>query len=84
MVDNRSQQPESINLICGVTITGQARVLNDLSEIEKWGQVLTTRHSYLQKFVESPTSNLILVEATGFFYVRRFQEVYQWAPESNT
>nr|WP_296751482.1 pyridoxamine 5'-phosphate oxidase family protein [Thioalkalivibrio sp.] len=80
MIDNRSQQPESINLICGLTITGNAKVLDDETEIKKWGQALTTKHHYLKKFVDSPTSNLILVETTRFFYVRRFQEVYQWTP----
>jgi nitroimidazol reductase NimA-like FMN-containing flavoprotein (pyridoxamine 5'-phosphate oxidase superfamily) len=84
MIDNRSQQPESINLICGLTITGEARVLNDPNEIKKWGQALTKKHNYLRKFVESPSSNLILVETTRFFYVRRFQEVYQWTPGSNS
>ncbi|WP_296759281.1 pyridoxamine 5'-phosphate oxidase family protein [Thioalkalivibrio sp.] len=83
MIDNRSQQPESINLICGLTITGHARVLDDPKEIEEWGRALTAKHGYLQKFVDSNTSNLILVETTRFFYVRRFQEVYQWAPGSN-
>lgn len=84
MIDNRSHKPESINLICAVTITGEARVLDDPEEIEKWGQALTTKHNYLQRFVDSPTSNLILVETVRFFYVRRFQEVYQWAPGSTS
>ena len=84
MVDNRSENPDSINLICAVTITGQAKVLGNPKEIQKWGRILTAKHNYLQKFVESPTSNLILVEATRFFYVRRFQEVYQWTPGSDS
>ncbi len=84
MIDNRSHKPESINLICAVTITGEARILDDPGEVEKWGQALTTKHNYLQRFVESPTSNLILVETIRFFYVRRFQEVYQWSPGSTS
>jgi nitroimidazol reductase NimA-like FMN-containing flavoprotein (pyridoxamine 5'-phosphate oxidase superfamily) len=82
MIDNRSDQPESINLIRGLTITGQARVLKDPGEIEQWSRALTAKHNYLYKFVKSPTSSLILIEANHFFYVRRFQEVYQWIPGS--
>lgn len=84
MIDNRSRQPESINLICGLTITGKARVLDEPDEINKWGRALTAKHSYLKRFVESTTSNLILVEAIRFFYVRRFQEVYQWTPGNSS
>lgn len=80
MIDNRSRQPESINHICGLTITGRARILSVAGEIVKWQSLLTTKHSYLQKFVKSPSSSLILVETVRFLYVRRFQEVYQWVP----
>lgn len=81
LVDNRSQQPESINLISGVTITGRARALTDTVEIENWSRLLIEKHSYLQKFVKSPSSSLIVVDTVRFFYVRRFQEVYQWTPK---
>ncbi len=80
MIDNRSRQPESINHICGLTITGRARVLSAAEEIAKWQPLLTAKHSYLQKFVKSSSSSLILVETVRFLYVRRFQEVYQWVP----
>jgi nitroimidazol reductase NimA-like FMN-containing flavoprotein (pyridoxamine 5'-phosphate oxidase superfamily) len=81
LVDNRSQQPESINLISGVTITGRARALTDTVEIDNWSRLLIEKHSYLQKFVKSPSSSLIVVDTVRFFYVRRFQEVYQWTPK---
>jgi len=80
LIDNRSQQPESINLIRAVTITGIARPLEDPKEVERWSELLIKRHSYLDKFIKSPSSSLILVDIIHFFYVRRFQEVYQWVP----
>ncbi len=79
LIDNRSQQPESINLIRAITVTGKARPL-EKEEVEQWSRLLLDKHSYLTKFVESPTSSLILVWAVRYFYVRRFQEVYQWIP----
>ena len=84
MIDNRDQQPESINLIRAITITGTARILEDSKEIEHWSDLLIKRHSYLEKFINSPSSSLILVDIIRFFYVRRFQEVYQWAPGSHS
>jgi general stress protein 26 len=80
MIDNRSSQPESINMISGLTITGIARPLEDPEVIRFWSAKLLERHSYLEKFIKAPSSSLILIDTTRFFYVRRFQEVYQWAP----
>ena len=80
LIDNRAQQPESINLIRAATVTGKARVLEEPAEVDQWAALLIKRHSYLEKFIKSPTSGLILVEVIRFFYVRRFQEVYQWIP----
>ncbi len=79
LIDNRSQQPESINLIRAITVTGKARPL-EKEEVEQWSRLLLDKHSYLAKFFKSPTSSLILVRAVRYFYVRRFQEVYQWIP----
>ena len=80
LIDNRDRQPKSINLIRAVTVTGKARILQDIEEVEKWSSLLASRHSYLEKFIKSPSSGLILVDTIRFFYVRRFQEVYQWIP----
>ena len=82
MIDNRADQPESINLIRAVTVTGTARPLEEPQELERWSRLLINRHSYLDKFINSPSSSLILVDIIRFFYVRRFQEVYQWIPGS--
>jgi heme iron utilization protein len=35
LIDNRSQQPESINMICGLTISDNARVSKDIYVIIK-------------------------------------------------
>ena len=82
MIDNRADQPESINLIRAVTVTGRARPLEEPQEVETWSGLLLKKHSYLDKFVQAPSSSLILVDIIRFFYVRRFQEVYQWIPGS--
>ena len=80
LVDNRSQQEDSINQISAVTITGTARILTDRDEIEFWASLLTDKHPYLKEFVKSSSTATILVEAVRYFYVRRFQEVFEWSP----
>lgn len=80
LIDTRSLQPESINLVRAVTVTGKARPLENADEIELWSKLLLDKHGYLEKFVHSESSSLILVRAVRYFYVRRFQEVYQWTP----
>lgn len=80
LIDNRAEQPDSINQIRAATVTGRAKILEDPKEIELWSTVLIKRHSYLEKFIKSPSSGLILVDVIRFFYVRRFQELYQWKP----
>ena len=80
LIDNRDRQPESINLIRALTITGTGKPLEDLEEIKQWSALLIKRHSYLDKFIKSPTSSLILVDISRIIYVRRFQEVYEWLP----
>ena len=80
MVDNRAQQPDSINFISALTITGNGRILNDAEEIEKWSGLLTEKHPYLSSFVRSDSTAVILVEVYRYYYVRRFQEVFEWIP----
>ncbi len=84
LIDNRAQTPDSINLIRVATVNGEARILEDPSEIDQWAALLINRHSYLEKFVKAPSTGLILVEVLSFFYVRRFQEVYQWTPDKSS
>ena len=84
LIDNRSQQPDSINLIRAITVTGQARPLEKEEEVEQWSRLLLDKHSYLTRFVKSNTSSLILIRVVRYFYVRRFQEVYQWIPQSHS
>ncbi|AHM57744.1 pyridoxamine 5'-phosphate oxidase (plasmid) [Peptoclostridium acidaminophilum DSM 3953] len=80
LIDNRSSQPNSLNSISALTITGKAKALSDEESIELWSGLLLCKHPYLSHFVKSPSTALIVVEVTGYFYVRRFQEVFQWSP----
>lgn len=80
LVDNRAQQPDSINFISALTITGNGRILTEGEEIHKWSGLLTEKHPYLSSFVQSPSTAVILVAVDSYYYVRRFQEVFEWMP----
>jgi len=84
LIDNRSSQPDSLNRISALTITGKANVISDEKSVELWSGLLLGKHPYLSHFVKSPSTALILVEVTRYFYVRRFQEVFQWTPDENS
>lgn len=84
LIDNRSSQPDSLNRISALTITGKANVISDEKSIELWSSRLLGKHPYLSHFVKSASTALILVEVTRYFYVRRFQEVFQWTPDANS
>ncbi len=83
MIDNRANQPDSINLISGLTMTGRATVPEDPSTKQFWEERLLRKHPYLKGFVQSPNASLVVIQAVRYFYVRRFQEVYQWIPNTS-
>jgi heme iron utilization protein len=84
LIDNRAQQPDSLNKISAVTITGKARILSDKDEMEKWSGLYLEKHPYLNGFVKSPSTAMVLVEVLRYFYVSRFQEVFEWSPSQNS
>lgn len=80
LVDDRSQQQDSINQISALTITGKARILRDKIEITKWAGLLTGKYPNLTAFVTAPTTAVVLVEVVRFLYVSKFQEVQEYDP----
>ncbi len=80
LVDTRSDNPESINRIKVVTITGKAKIVEYAGEKELWVNTLIAEKPYLKEFVKAPTSAIIVVNIHRYFYVRNFQEVTEWDP----
>lgn len=84
LVDNRAHQPDSINRISALTIMGTARILSEEGEITEWSGLFIDKHPYLANFVKSPSTAIVLVEVARYFYVSRFQEVFEWSPNQNS
>lgn len=80
LIDNRSQVTSRINQIKAVTATGKASIVDHPPEIEKWEEILLSKHPYLHNFLKNPSTALVVVDIYRYFYVRRFQEVSEWNP----
>ncbi len=81
LIDNRSSDEKSINDIAAITCLGQARVLKEKEEIEKWSKTLLNKHSYLDEFISADTTAIVLVDISKYYYVTSFQEVIEWSPK---
>ena len=80
LIDNRSNQPDSINRISALTAIGSVTVLKEESDIKKWSGILMDKHPYLSKFINASSTAIVLIKVDKYFYVRRFQEVVEWTP----
>jgi len=80
MVDTRSSNPESINDINAITISGDALIAEDNQDKTLYLSLLVKTHPYLESFVNAPTTGIISVNVEQYLYVRKFQEVIEWTP----
>ena len=77
LIDNRSNNPESINNIVAVTAMGRVKILEEKDLIEKWSKLLIDKHSYLKNFIKASTTAIVVVQISKYYYVSSFQEVVE-------
>lgn len=82
VMDNRDTSPPSPNNIEGVNLLGTAELLLDSERKEHFKKELIKRHPQLRSFVSSPTCSFFTIAPKTFYHIVRFQEIYQWTPES--
>ena len=82
VVDNRSALPGRLMDVEAVTATGHAYEVATGPEFERWSQLLTNRHPYLDTFVRSVSCGLFRIDIVRYSHVTRFQDVRQWVPRS--
>ena len=83
LIDNRDTNPESINDILAVTASGKADIIEEEKKKEKLANALIKKHSYLADFIKASTTAIIEVDISNYYYVSRFQEVFEWSPKNN-
>jgi uncharacterized protein YhbP (UPF0306 family) len=80
VVDNRSQFPENLMNVEGVTVTGRATELEPGSLYDECAELLLGRHPYMKSFLAASSTALFRIEVKRYIHVGRFQEVRQWTP----
>lgn len=83
LIDNRSNQPDSINRISALTAIGSVQILTEKEDIAVWSDLLIDKHRYLNNFINAQSTAIILIDVSKYFYVRRFQEVVEWTPKNS-
>lgn len=78
LIDNRSNREEDLVKAEAVTIVGTARPIRRGKRWKALAKILIEKHPNLTKFVRSPSTVLVLIEATRCFHVSQFQTVSQW------
>ena len=83
LIDNRSNREEGLMKAEAITIVGTARPIRRGKKWEELAKILIRKHPNLSKFVRSPSTVLVLIEAIRCFHVSRFQTVSQWDVSSS-
>lgn len=79
LIDNRNDNPNNINDIVAVTVMGKAIILDE-DKKDFWIELLVDKHEYLKKFTDAPSTAIVMVDISKYFYVSSFQEVFEWDP----
>ena len=79
LVDNRDQQPETINDIVAVSAKGHANIL-DKNNNEEISKALIEKHPYLKDFIDADSTVIVSVDIANYFFVSSFQETLEWSP----
>ena len=80
VIDSRPDFPDRLMEIEAVTATGRAVLVEQEDDFDRWASLLTGRHPYLFRFVQSASCGLFRIQIVRYFHVSRFQEVRQWVP----
>ena len=80
VVDTRSEHPNDMKKIEGVTITGTATELSPGENYDPGIKMLQERHPYMAEFLAADSTALFRIDVVRYFHVTRFQEVTQWTP----
>lgn len=80
LVDNRDQQPETINDIVAVSAKGHAKILDKNSK-EEFSNALIEKHQYLKDFIAADSTVIVSVDISKYYYVSSFQETLEWSPD---
>jgi heme iron utilization protein len=74
LVDNRANEEADIHRAVAVTAIGTAREIPD-TEKERPAATYLAKHGHMQEFLESPSTALMEVRVSTYYFVSRFEDV---------
>ena len=78
LIDNRSNTRKNLMATEAITIIGTARHIRRGKTRDELAALYLRKHPDLEKFIQSDTSALIVVEATRCIHVGKFQTISVW------
>ena len=78
LIDNRSNRSTSYMEAEAVTILGRAVTVRRGKRWQDLAEVFMAKHPSLGEFLSSPRTALVVIEASHYLHVGRFQTVSQW------
>jgi nitroimidazol reductase NimA-like FMN-containing flavoprotein (pyridoxamine 5'-phosphate oxidase superfamily) len=78
LIDNRSGKTKNLMDTEAVTIIGIARPLRKGKKWNAFAEIYCKKHPDLAEFVNSPSTALMVVDATRCIHVSRFQTISVW------
>lgn len=77
LVDNRANSEEDFHEAAALTVIGVARLI-DSPERPFFENIYLSRHPYLKKFLQAPTTTFFKIEVLHYLLVTRFQNVMEY------
>lgn len=78
LIDNRSKKTKNLMGTEAVTVIGKARPLRKGKTWEAFANVYIKKHPDLAEFIHSPSTALMVVDATRCIHVSQFQTISVW------
>jgi len=78
LIDNRSKNAKNLMGTEAVTVIGKARLLRKGKAWEDFANIYIKKHPDLAVFVHSPSTALMVVDATRCIHVSQFQTISVW------
>jgi heme iron utilization protein len=78
LIDNRSKKTKNLMGTEAVTVIGNARTLRKGKAWETFANIYINKHPDLADFLHSPSTALMVVDATRYIHVSQFQTISVW------
>lgn len=76
LIDTRTNSEADFHAAAAITVLGEATEADDEAR-SRYQSLYLTRHPYLEKFIQAPTTALFIIHVRHYLLVNRFQHVME-------